>query len=87
MFDIQVKSAISAYWQAPPAAVTAHVDLSGIASQICPVYKAIKPILDIVKTFVPGPWSIGIGIAEEAFDQVCGGAPSVAPAFKGPCNC
>jgi hypothetical protein len=45
--------------------------LSGIAAKICPVYKAIKPILDIVKTFIPGPWSAGIGIAEGVLDQIC----------------
>ena len=53
----------------PPAA--AGDPLSNIKSTICPVYKAVKPILDLVKTFVPGPWGVGIGIAEGVLDQLC----------------
>jgi hypothetical protein len=53
----------------PPAA--AGDPLNNLKSSICPVYKAVKPILDLVKTFVPGPWGVGIGIAEGVLDQLC----------------
>ncbi len=71
--DSQVRSALGAYLQTATVAPLA-INAAGIASQICPVYRKIKPILDIIKTFVPATWRIAIELAEEALDQICGTA-------------
>jgi hypothetical protein len=77
--DAQVKQALIAFWQSPSAtpqalaAVAAAPGLNNVLGEICKVYKAIKPILDLAKTFVPGPWGIGIGIAEQILDALCAG--------------
>jgi kumamolisin len=84
--NTQARFALGTYLQQPSAAPNA-IEISGIASQLCPVYKAIKPILDIIKTFVPAPWKLGIEIAEEVFDQICGGASSTSARLKSYCRC
>jgi kumamolisin len=68
--DQQIRLALTAYLQLPsitPRVVTP----AGIAAQICPVYEALKPILNAVRALLPPAWSLGIGIAEGVLDQVC----------------
>lgn len=75
--DAQVKQALIAYWQQPAAAQSmaatalAAPDISGLIAQVCKVYCALKPVLDFAKPFIPGPWGVGVGIAEGLLDALC----------------
>ena len=53
------------------ASVAAASTPATIATQVCGVYKAIRPILQFASTFVPGAWKAGIVVFMSVFDGIC----------------
>lgn len=43
----------------------------GIPAQFCSIYKAVKPILQLVSVFLPGAWQAGIAAFIAVADTVC----------------
>jgi hypothetical protein len=73
--DAEVGSALVMLLQSRPAASQAGAaavgGLAGDIAKICSAYKAVRPILDFAKQFLPAKLALAITLAEQAFDAIC----------------
>ena len=66
--DAAVKAGLAAHYTAAPAAAGAKINLP---KEFCAVYQAVKPILDLVRMFLPAPWGAAIAAFEVVADAIC----------------
>ena len=73
--DDLVKRALGQYYSSGSHLVSAQtlatLGSGNIGSQVCGVYKTIKPILDFISLFAPAAWKAGIVAFEAVFDVLC----------------
>jgi hypothetical protein len=68
--DAAVSSAMAAH-SASAAAGGGPINLGAFKDEFCRIYKLLKPILDLIKPFLPAAWQAGIAVFEKVADMIC----------------